>query len=681
MGPSANGACLKGRSKCGFEFLFVVLPLFAAFPGSAQGDPCSTLTFTASSTSIPAQGGTVTVTITAAATCSWAMSDEILPAYSSGPFILLGTGSQVNCQAYGQEPRCTGTGNRTIQLTAPPNASTKTAYGGMCVWTLNIPCIDHVITFFEAGGAGSTPPVTLACPSGSGMVGVPYSSSLTASGGVPPYTFSVAQGALPSGLTLIANTGNITGTATQAGSVTFTGKVVDSGGPPNTASQSCTIAVAPLNRVTQITATIQPTPCQTVRAAGQTRPGPVNFQSTQNTQNFNTPTTLVMLQGSTQTIALTAAQLAAGGNILFFVQRAADDNPAIGGANDLPTLTPTGAGTANLGTDQAGSFSIGAYVDVNGNGKQDSFEPAIFLNYVLAGLLKDAAINNNVPVVDSVQTNQTIAVARKPNDATTWTKMVVSSGNFNLDTPNQNAIYLNATADLVGGGPAGQRGLDRVQGGWVNNLLSTDAGGTYTDNHATTKIFASNAPANGIFVPGGAAPALVVPPLLDTGRHSPGTGGNTATLGRSRIRSRTDLARGSRIAIDAVDSPKMSFARNDPGFPASTLRAVNFGLTFNAYLALWTNATGAIGATGDAADRLYTVGLISPSDMTASWDINGAGVATTNGAPSVGSVGRTSQQNALLQAAATRMEVCSPTALRVHAKLTSIDSHRLGAMV
>jgi large repetitive protein len=47
-----------------------------------------------------------------------------------------------------------------------------------------------------------------------GTVGVPYSFTLTASGGVPPYTFAIFSGTLPAGLSLVGATVQGTPTAT-----------------------------------------------------------------------------------------------------------------------------------------------------------------------------------------------------------------------------------------------------------------------------------------------------------------------------------------------------------------------------------------------------------------------------------------------------------------------------------
>ncbi|HAT09810.1 MAG TPA: hypothetical protein DCS97_04305, partial [Planctomycetes bacterium] len=54
-----------------------------------------------------------------------------------------------------------------------------------------------------------------------------YSATLAATGGVPPYTWSVSAGALPGGLGLDANRGVISGTATAAGTANFTVRATD----------------------------------------------------------------------------------------------------------------------------------------------------------------------------------------------------------------------------------------------------------------------------------------------------------------------------------------------------------------------------------------------------------------------------------------------------------------------
>jgi YVTN family beta-propeller protein/uncharacterized repeat protein (TIGR03803 family) len=88
-----------------------------------------------------------------------------------------------------------------------------------------------------------SPVISLGPPTGTAQVGVAYSSALTASGGAPPYTFSIAIGALPPGLSLNSSTGAITGTPTTTGTYNFTAQVVDSKG--NTATASCSIVVSP----------------------------------------------------------------------------------------------------------------------------------------------------------------------------------------------------------------------------------------------------------------------------------------------------------------------------------------------------------------------------------------------------------------------------------------------------
>jgi len=72
--------------------------------------------------------------------------------------------------------------------------------------------------------------ITSTTPLPAAQVGVVYAQTLTASGGVAPYTWSLASGStLPAGLSL-SSSGVISGTPTTNGSFSFTAQVSDSAG-------------------------------------------------------------------------------------------------------------------------------------------------------------------------------------------------------------------------------------------------------------------------------------------------------------------------------------------------------------------------------------------------------------------------------------------------------------------
>lgn len=92
--------------------------------------------------------------------------------------------------------------------------SSSTKYQSLALWWMG----------FDIGG----PPLTLGCGNPPlGQVGIPYSSSLVAAGGVLPYLFSIIAGALPPGLLLNALTGLISGLPNTAGTFAFTAQVMD----------------------------------------------------------------------------------------------------------------------------------------------------------------------------------------------------------------------------------------------------------------------------------------------------------------------------------------------------------------------------------------------------------------------------------------------------------------------
>lgn len=73
-------------------------------------------------------------------------------------------------------------------------------------------------------------------------VNTPYSQGVIASGGTPPYQWTIVSGSLPNGISLQPVSGALTGTATKTGQFTFTAKATDA--VSNSAQQQFTIAVS-----------------------------------------------------------------------------------------------------------------------------------------------------------------------------------------------------------------------------------------------------------------------------------------------------------------------------------------------------------------------------------------------------------------------------------------------------
>jgi len=98
--------------------------------------------------------------------------------------------------------------------------------------------------------------ITTVPPLFSGIVGIPYAQSFSASGGKPPYIWSLLSGGVP-GLTLDPATGALQGTPVTAGTFPITVQAADSTG----------------SRISQSFSVVVNQPSLTVIASGQLSPG------------------------------------------------------------------------------------------------------------------------------------------------------------------------------------------------------------------------------------------------------------------------------------------------------------------------------------------------------------------------------------------------------------------------
>ncbi len=178
-----------------------------------------------------------------------------------------------------------GTGPYTFSASGvPPGMSFTTSgvLGGFAktpgTYSLNVTVTDA--NKFSASSAFTlvvTTPGPISVSGGAlpnGTAGVPYSATLAASGGAPPYSWTITAGALPDGLSL-SPAGTISGTPSRAATYTFTATATDTSAGKASAAISISIAPAPLKITTSsLPNAIQGSdyPVQILAASGGTAP-------------------------------------------------------------------------------------------------------------------------------------------------------------------------------------------------------------------------------------------------------------------------------------------------------------------------------------------------------------------------------------------------------------------------
>jgi len=196
VGPSGNVYFVDQ----GIQSVRVLLP----------SDPPCTYSVNSQSVTTSSAGGTIAFAVQTGASCSWAVSG--LPNW------ITVSGSLTN------------SGPATVSLRIAPGAGVQRSA------TISVAGLPVTVT----QQAGTPLAITTSSPLLSGATGLAYSQTLTASGGVPPYAWSISSGTPAAGLSLSAD-GAITGTPTAAGTSTFTIQVTDAS--KATATQSFTLTV------------------------------------------------------------------------------------------------------------------------------------------------------------------------------------------------------------------------------------------------------------------------------------------------------------------------------------------------------------------------------------------------------------------------------------------------------
>jgi Putative Ig domain len=180
---------------------------------------------------------------------------------------------------------------------------------------------------------------------------VPYSASLSASGGVAPYQWSLASGTLPSGIQLQTSNGVIAGVTALTGSYPLTAKVTDAAGHSAAAALTLSVSSASGGSGSGFDGPAE-LPRVYIQSAMSNTPAPANnttissggdLQSALN--NANCGDTIQLQAGATFTGAYTFPAKSCDDSHWITVRTSADDSalPAEGSR-----LTPCYAGVSSL---------------------------------------------------------------------------------------------------------------------------------------------------------------------------------------------------------------------------------------------------------------------------------------------------------------------------------------------
>ena len=346
---------------------------------------------------------------------------------------------------------------------------------------------DYALSAAEVAALVSAPLGVSTSTLPNGTVGTAYTQTLAATGGTPPYTWSVSAGTLPAGLTLNTTTGVISGTPSVASSSSFTVKVQDTLGA--TATQPLSIVVNPsaapltISTTTLSSGTVGTTYSQTLAATGGTAPY---------TWSVSTGTLPAGLTLNTTTGVISGTPSVAGSS--SFTLKVTDASSA--SASQSITLTVTSAGAAgpyNYTYDEVGRLI--AMTDSAGNAVQYDYD----------------AVGNLIAIKRPGASSVSI-IDFTPDTGTNGTGVTITGTGFST-TPSLNTVNFNGLGATVNSAT-------------VNQLVVTAPVGVSSGPISVTTPLGSDISSTNFLVGGASLGA----PTITSFTPTVGTPGTTVTI-------------------------------------------------------------------------------------------------------------------------------------------------------
>jgi hypothetical protein len=317
--------------------------------------------------------------------------------------------------------------------------------------------------------------VNASLPAGTQNAG--YNTMLAATGGITPYTWSISTGSLPAGLQLNTSTGAIIGTPAGAGVSNFTVQVLDSEGPPVTASKALSITITPAVPLSITTTSLPAGTAGTAYSAPITAIGGV-YPYTWSVISGTLPGGL-NLNPSTGAIS---GMPTYAGTSPFTVQVADSETPTVSATAQLSiVINPSGGGNLGLlsgnyafylnGFTSAGAWTLAGSFISNGNG-------VITSGMIDYNSITGQPINTTVSGNYSISTNglNLITLQGQSWGPVTFSFVLDSSGNGRLieydDTTGRGSRGSGALRKAT----SSAFSLGALNGGWVLGTTGSDRG-------------------------------------------------------------------------------------------------------------------------------------------------------------------------------------------------------------